>query len=76
MKTVTTKLDNDEFEEFLDICNDEGCTKSEMLRKLVKDFTKMNAQVVEEESEEAVPELKITSIDGVPVKSEIIGIEP
>ena len=76
MKTVTTKLDNDEFEEFLDICNDEGCSKSEMLRKLVKDFTKMNAQVVEEESEEAVPELKITSIDGVPVKSEIIGIEP
>ena len=76
MKTVTTKLDNDEFEEFLDICNDEGCSKSEMLRKLVKDFTKMNAQVDEEESEEAVPELKITSIDGVPVKSEIIGIEP
>jgi len=71
MKTVTTKLDNDEFEEFLEICNDEGCSKSEMLRKLVKDFTKMNAQVVEEESEEeAVPELKITSIDGVPVKSD------
>jgi len=73
MKTVTTKLDNDEFEEFLEICNDEGCSKSEMLRKLVKDFTKMNAQVVEDETESAensIPELKVISIDGIPVKTD------
>jgi len=56
MKTIATKLDNDEFEEFLEICNDEGCSKSEMLRKLVKDFTKLKVDIIEDESEDDPPE--------------------
>ena len=47
MKTLATKLDNDEFEEFLDFCNDEGCSKSEKLRKLVKDYIRLKNEPVE-----------------------------
>jgi len=36
MKTVSTKLDNRDFEKFQEICNQEGQCMSEELRDLVK----------------------------------------
>ncbi len=80
MKTVGTKLDNKDHERLLEMCNDEGKSVSEELREMVQ----MSCNAWEEEKEiekeefedETVPELKVTSIDGVPVKSKIIGVEP
>lgn len=38
MKTVGTKLDNSEYEEFEEYCNENGLTKSEQLRTLIKNY--------------------------------------
>jgi len=38
MKTVGTKLDNSEYEIFEFCCSENGLTKSEQLRDLIKDF--------------------------------------
>jgi len=38
MKTVGTKLDNSEYEIFEFCCSENGFTKSEQLRDLIKDF--------------------------------------
>jgi len=38
MKTVGTKLDNSEYDDFDVICDDCGQTKSEKLRELIKKF--------------------------------------
>ena len=54
MKTIATKLDNDEFDEFLEICNEDGCTKSEKLRKLVKDFIQAENDNTDEETENKI----------------------
>jgi len=62
MKTIGTKLDNDEFEEFLEICNKEGCSKSELLRKLVKDSIRERAEIIETEEEKPVAKVTITKI--------------
>ena len=40
MKTVGTKLDNYEYEEFENYCNENGLTKSEQLRDLIKNYGK------------------------------------
>ena len=80
MKTVGTKLDNKDHERLLEMCNDEGKSVSEELREMVqmscKSWEEMKEMEKEEFEEETVPELKVTSIDGVPVKSKIVGIEP
>jgi len=59
MKVLTTKLDDDEFEEFLEICNEEGCSKSEMLRKLVKDHIAEMKYLVEESENETTKEEEV-----------------
>jgi len=56
MKVIATKLDDDEFEEFLEICNEEGCSKSEKLRKLVKDHIAEMKYLVEESENETTKE--------------------
>ena len=38
MKTVGTKLDNSEYEIFKFCCNENGLSKSEQLRDLIKEF--------------------------------------
>ena len=38
MKTVGTKLDNSEYEEFENYCDENGLTKSEQLRTLIKNY--------------------------------------
>ena len=39
MKVVSTKLDNTEFEKFQEKCNEKGCSKSETLREMIKNFS-------------------------------------
>jgi len=80
MKTIGTKLDNKDYEKFLEKCNNDGMCVSEELRDLIR----MSLDVYEEDKEmekeqnnkKSIPELKVISIDGVPVKSKIVGIEP
>ena len=62
MKTIGTKLDNDEFEEFLEICNEEGCSKSELLRKFVKDSIRERTEIIETEEVKPVAQGTITKI--------------
>ncbi len=40
MKTLGTKLDNSDFEKFIEKCNGLGCSKSETMRNLIKNFIK------------------------------------
>jgi len=44
MKTIATKLDNKDHEKFLEICNESGCSKSEKLRKIIRDFINTNEE--------------------------------
>ena len=90
MKTVGTKLDNKDYEKFLEMCNNDGMSVSEELRDLVrmsleafeeglemkKDEKPQKITISNIDDEKPTPELKIISIDGVPVKSEIVGVEP
>ena len=63
MKTVGTKLDNADYETFEDCCNENGLSKSEQLRDLIKDF------VNEEEPEESSAPIPRT-------EGKIIGVIP
>ena len=51
MKTVSTKLSKEDFEEFQENCNDNGQCISERLRELIK----MSVESYEEEIEEKEP---------------------
>ena len=53
MKTVGTKLDNSEYEIFEFCCNENGLSKSEQLRDLIKDF--VNDETEPNESSTPVP---------------------
>jgi len=46
MKTVGTKLDNSEYEIFEFCCNENGLSKSEQLRDLIKTFVNTNDEEV------------------------------
>ncbi len=46
MKTVGTKLDNSEYEIFEFCCSENGLTKSEQLRDLIKTFVNTNDEEV------------------------------
>ena len=38
MKVVGTKLDDSDYERFQDFCNDEGLSKSEIMRDLIRKY--------------------------------------
>jgi len=52
LKVIATKLDNNDYEKFNEICNEEGNSKSEELRKIVRDFIDANKELDESEIEE------------------------
>ena len=64
MKTVSTKLDKQDFEKFQEMCNHEGQCMSESLRDLIK----MDIQAYEEGLE---MEQKPTESTGNPSRPEI-----
>jgi len=64
MKTVSTKLDKNDHERFLEICNKEGQTVAEYLRGIILDYCRSE----DEEAEEGKiptkePQITITQID-------------
>lgn len=63
MKTVGTKLDNSEYEIFEFCCNENGLTKSEQLRDLIKNFMdKPSAPSTTEPKETPKPEITIIDV--------------
>ena len=62
MKTVGTKLDNSEYEIFEFCCNENGLSKSEQLRDLIKKFvnTKSNDEPLEINVEDIEEEKPVT----------------
>jgi len=52
MKTIGTKLDNKDYEKFLEICNNDGMCVSEKLRDLVRMSLDANEEGLEMEKEE------------------------
>ncbi|MFQ5496652.1 MAG: ribbon-helix-helix domain-containing protein [Nitrosopumilus sp.] len=62
MKVVGTKLDDSEYERFQEFCNDEGLSKSEIMRGLIKqycDACEDDIQLQEEPSELKSPTVTI-----------------
>lgn len=58
MKTVSTKLNNDDFEKLQEMCNHDGQCLSESLRDMVKSYLEAYEDGLELEQEET-SELKI-----------------
>lgn len=69
MKTVSTKLDKQDFEKFQEICNNEGQCMSESLRDLIKMDIQAYEEGLEMEKEEKTkPVLKhVEDIKTIPV---------
>ena len=51
MKTVSTKLDNRDFEKFQAMCNDDGMCASEELRDIIKRDLEAHEEYLDMESE-------------------------
>ena len=73
MRTVGTKLDNSEYEIFEYVCSENGLTKSEQLRDLIKTFIGDVDEPCAKDKRSSA-EGKIIAINGNPV-AEIINPE-
>ena len=51
MKTVSTKLDNRDFEKFQGMCNDDGMCASEELRDMIKQYIEAHEEYLESEND-------------------------
>ncbi len=66
MKTVGTKLDNSEYEIFEFCCSEKGLSKSEQLRKLIKQHIEQSPELepkVEDVKSTATAQVKAISYD-------------
>jgi len=65
MKTIGTKLDNKDYEKFLEMCNNDGMSVSEKLRDLVRISLDAYEEGLEKEKEEKQePQLiRVSDID-------------
>jgi len=57
MKTVGTKIDNEEFEKFTEMCLEKGCTRSETLRELIRHYTETGHPMQPKSKEKQKPQL-------------------
>ena len=75
MKTVSTKIDNNDFDRLLEMCNDDGECISESLRGMIKQHLEAHEEYLEMKKEEKpVAKAQIIEIDGVPM-SEIKNVK-
>lgn len=66
-KTASVRLDQELFDKIDEHCVSEDCSRN--------DFIKSAIEAALDKDDDVVPELKVISIDGVPVKSKVVGIE-
>ncbi len=68
MKTVSTKIDNNDFDRLVGMCNDDGECISESLRGMIKQYLEAHEEYLEMKKEEKpVAKAQIIEIDGVTV---------
>ena len=67
-KTASVRLDQELFDRIDEHCVSEGCTRNDFIKSAIE-------TVLEKDDDVAVPQIKITHIDGVPVKSKVVGIK-
>ncbi len=65
-KTASVRLERDLFDRIDEHCVSAGCSRN--------DFIKSAIEAALDKDDDVVPELKVISIDGVPVKSKIVGV--
>ena len=66
-KTASVRLEQELFDRIDEHCVSAGCSRNDFIKTAIE--AALNDDV-------AVPQIKITHIDGVPVKSKLIRIEP
>ncbi len=66
-KTASVRLDCDLFDRIDEHCVSISCSRN--------DFIKSAIESALDKDDDVVPELKVISIDGVPVESKVVGIE-
>ncbi len=66
-KTASVRLDKELYNRIDEHCVSEGCCRN--------DYIKSAIAAALNKDDDVVPELKVISIDGVPVKSKIVGVE-
>ena len=79
-RTVSARIPTDLHEELRERCNQIGESINDFVKASIEfalhETTDFDFGGVEQEEEEPVPEIKVTSIDDVPVKPQIIRVEP
>jgi len=65
-KTASVRLDQELFDKIDEHCVSAGCSRNDFIKSAIEAAL---------DDDVAVPELKVISIDGVPVKSKIVGVE-
>ena len=66
MKTVSTKLDKNDHEQLLEICNKEGQSVAEFLRRIILDYCRSEGEYDAEQEENSTkepPKITVTQID-------------
>ena len=68
MKTVSTKIDNNDFDRLVEMCNDDRECISESLSGMIKQHLEAHEEYLEMKKEEKpVAKAQIIEIDGQPV---------
>ena len=68
MKTISTKLENRDYDRLIEMCNDDGECISESLRDMIKQHLDCHEEYLEMKKEEKpISHAKIIEIDGVSV---------
>ena len=57
MKIVATKIDNEEFEKFNEKCLDKGCSKSETIRLLIREYSRQDSTQLIEKKPKDTPQV-------------------
>ena len=65
-KTASVRLEKKLYDKIDEHCVREECSRNDFIKSAIEAAL---------DDDVAVPELKVISIDGVPVKSEVVGVE-
>ena len=68
-KTASVRLDCDLFDRIDEHCVSAGCSRNDFIKYAIE-------AALDDKDDVAVPQIKITHIDGVPVKSKIVRVIP
>jgi len=67
-KTASVRLEQELFDRIDEHCVSISCSRNDFIKTAIE-------TALDKDDDVAVPQIRITSIDGVPVKSKVVGIE-